>query len=168
MQTFFADPVVKAALSMIAWGARRIELYPDREKREGRFVRVTDDDSAKGLQPRGHSNDGFTEDEAAIRDIFDHFPDWVERIQSFVAARLVTIADVRPYLGYSACHIMHARVGDPEVDRLMQPRTYIRRYGNVGVEWLLPKLASHRILGRERLAAEPGHGRAKGSPKSWN
>jgi hypothetical protein len=151
MQAFFADPAVKAALQMIDWGTRRIELYPDSEKREDRFVLVTDDDVAEALQPHDQRQGGFTENEAAIRDIFDHFLDRIERIQSFVVARLVTAADVRPYLGYCAYHIVHAREGDPNVDRLVQLRAYIRRYGYVGVEWLLRKLTRHVLPGWRRF-----------------
>ncbi|HET7437458.1 MAG TPA: hypothetical protein VFN10_22330 [Thermoanaerobaculia bacterium] len=118
MQSFFSDARVLAALRMIDWGARRIELYPDREDPATRSVYVRDDELAKALENHEQRPTGFSEDEATIRDVFDHFLDRLERINSFVETHLVRIEDLRPYLRYWARHINAAREGDPSVDRL--------------------------------------------------
>lgn len=144
MDAFFGDPKNQAALKMIDWGARRVELYPDRESREERFVIVTDNRLAKALEDHEQRPDGFSEDEATIRDIFDHFLDRLERIHSFVEAGLVRIADVAPYLRYWAVDIMGAEEGDPQVERLVQLRHYIHHYRYTGVEALLRRLAPGR------------------------
>lgn len=145
MKEFFGDPRVRAALCMIDWGARRVELYPDRKTVKERFVVVTDDRLAEALEDHERRPNGFTEDEATMRDVFDHFLDRLERIQSFVEARLVEISDVAPYLHYWAVDIMGAQSNDPSVDRLVQLRNYIRRYRYAGVDTLLRNIASGRL-----------------------
>ncbi len=57
-------------------------------------------------------------------------------------ARLVSLSDIRPYLGYWADKVVHARMGDPKVDRLVQLRRYVRCYGYHGVETLFTRLAA--------------------------
>lgn len=141
MDAFFGDGKVALALRMIDWGARRIELYPSRTNEADRFVVVRDDDLAKALRHHRVAEDGFTEDEAAIRDLFDHFLDRLERIHSFVQAGLLTYEDVKPYLSYWAVHIIAARVGDKKVDRIVQLRRFIRAYGYEGVQKLFSVLS---------------------------
>jgi hypothetical protein len=140
MQVFFTDQRVAAALRMIDWGARRIELYPERVDAAARTVYVRDDELAKALENHEDRPHGFTEDEARIRDVFDHFLDRLERINSFVETHLVSIADLKPYLRYWARNITAAREGDPKVDRLVQLRRYMKVYGYSGVEKLFAQL----------------------------
>lgn len=140
MKDFFDDPSVKMALQLLDWGSRRAELFPSRADPEDRFVRVRDDDLAKALADHSDRPGGFTPTEAALRDLFDHFLDRLERINSFVDAGLVSLGDVRPYLDYWAGHVITARAGDPRVDRLVQLRRYIRRYSFSGVEALFTRL----------------------------
>jgi hypothetical protein len=143
MQTFFADPAVNSALRMMDWGRRRVDLFPDRQDPAERFVVVGDDDLARALALHSDRPEGFTEVEAALRDLFDHFLDRLERINSFVEARLVSLRDVRPYLDYWADKVVRARAGDPKVDRLVQLRRYIRYYDYSGVEALFTQLGGH-------------------------
>jgi hypothetical protein len=140
MQAFFTDQRVAAALRMIDWGARRIELYPERADPAARTVYVRDDELAKALENHEDRPHGFTEDEATIRDVFDHFLDRLERINSFVETHLVSISDLRPYLSYWARNIKAARDGDPKVDRLVQLKRYMKIYGYAGVEKLFTQL----------------------------
>lgn len=141
MKDFFADPLVKTALQLLDWGSRSVELFRDREKGEERFVIVTDDDLARALAFHSDRPTGFTESEAALRDLFDHFLDRIERINSFVEAGLVSVEDIRPYLDYWAGNVVSARVGDARVKRLVQLRQYIRHYGFSGVEALFARLS---------------------------
>jgi hypothetical protein len=150
MTGFFGDPKVRAALCMIDWGARRVQLYPERKTVEEQFVVVTDDRLAKALEDHQSRPNGFTEDEVTMRDTFDHFLDRLERIQSFVEAGLVKTSDVAPYLRYWAVDIMEARPGDSSVDRLVQLRNYIRRYRFTGVDTLLRSVASARTPSRKK------------------
>jgi hypothetical protein len=140
MKDFFADASVKTALQLLDWGSRRAELFPGRAEPEERFVKVGDDDLAEALADHSNRPGGFTPTEAALRDLFDYFLDRLERINSFVEAGLVSLGDVRPYLDYWAGHVVSARKDDPKVDRLVQLRRYIRRYGFAGVEALFTRL----------------------------
>jgi len=143
MDAFFADPKVAMALKMIDWGAgRRIELYPNRANEAERFVVVRDDDLAKAL--RDHGMQEFSEDEAAIRDVFDHLLDRLERIHSFVEAGLLSQKDVKPYLYYWAVHVIAAKAGYTKVERIVQLRRFIRTYGYVGVQKLFAALSGQR------------------------
>jgi hypothetical protein len=145
MQAFFSDPSVKTALQLLDWGSRRAELFPGRDKPDERFVIVRDDDLAKALAYHSDRPEGFTEAEAALRDLFDHFLDRLERVNSFVDARLISLRDIRPYLDYWAEKVATARVGDPRVDRLVQLRRYIRYYGYSGVEALFTRMSRRRF-----------------------
>lgn len=40
IKEFTSDKIAKNAMSMIDWGERYIELYPDEEKKEDRFEKV--------------------------------------------------------------------------------------------------------------------------------
>jgi hypothetical protein len=153
MDTFFRDPTVRAALQMIDWGTRRVELYPHRENYDDRFVLITDDIVAAALSSHHDRPRGFTLDETQIRDTFDHFLDRLGRLHSFVEAGLVTTADVAPYLRYWAAQILAAQPGDPRVDRLMQLRRFIVQYGYLAVQELLESVIRARRGGhfhRER------------------
>jgi hypothetical protein len=140
MKDFFGDPAVKTALQLLDWGSRKVQLFPDKVEPEQRFVRVSDEDLRKALMY--HSDHGnFSETEAALRDLFDHFLDRLERINSFVDAHLLSSDDVRPYLDYWADHVIAAGDGGTYVDRLVQLRRYIRSYRFTGVEALFRKLS---------------------------
>jgi len=140
MDAFFHDPAVKTALHLIDWGAREVELHPNRDVRADRFVMVTDDALAMALMSHMDRPSGFTEDEVALRDIFDHFLDRLGRIQSFVKAGLITVNDVSPYLGYWAEQISCTKPNDSSVDRLVQLQKFIQHYGYTGVAKLLSNL----------------------------
>lgn len=145
MESFFDDPRVAAALRMIDYGERRIELYPSRRKEAERFLLLRDDDVAKALEHhsvRYHRDDrGFTDDEATIRDTFDHLLGRLERIQSFVQSGLLTYRDIRPYLSYWATNVINATADDPTVDRIVQLRRFITGYGYSGVQTLFARIA---------------------------
>jgi hypothetical protein len=167
MQAFFSDPAVNSALRLLDWSTRRVDLFPDRQDPAQRFVVVRDDDLAKALARHSDRPEGFTDVEAALRDLFDHFLDRLERINSFVEARLVSLRDVRPYLDYWAEHVVCAGVGRPKVARLVQLQRYIRYYGYSGVEALFTQLSGRAFppesdtLADERLqpAANATEGR---------
>lgn len=144
MDSFFNDWRVAAALRMIDYGERRIELYPSRKNESARFVMVRDDDLAKALEHHSirHKGDqGFTDDEATIRDFFDHLLARLERIQSFIQTGLLSYRHVRPYLNYWAVHILGAAPGDPKVDRIVALRYFVEAYGYSGVQTLFSRIA---------------------------
>lgn len=139
MQSFFGDHTVNCALKMLDWGNRSIELYPHRESEKDRFVFVDDHFLADALS--WHKKHGpFTDVQIILRDVFDHFLDRLERINSFVETKLISIDDLRPYLVYFAENIMFAAENDPEVNRLVKLRKYIEYYRFNGVDSLFKKL----------------------------
>lgn len=141
MDAFFADAKVAIALKMIDWGARRIELYPNRANEGNRFRVVRDADLEKALRRHTKQAEMFTEDEAALRDLFDHFLDRLERIHSFVEAGLLSFKDVRPYLHYWAVQVVSADESDDTVKRIVQLRRFITTYGYSGVQRLFTALS---------------------------
>jgi len=133
MDAFFRDPIVKSALQMLDWDGRRIQLYPERESYADRFVVVDDENLVKALQSHIERRCGFSQQEAHIRDIFDHLLDRLERLSCFVRAGLIAYDDVAPYLQYWAKVIIRpqARPG------IAQLRKYIEEYGYSNVRVLL-------------------------------
>jgi len=154
MKVFFGQAQVQNALLMIDWGKRRIPLFPFRENAEDRYVEITDDVIRDALLPH-EERQGFNQTEESIRDCFDCFLDGLERYESYVGAKLVTRADLEPYLSYWCYQITTAREGDPKVDRLVQLRKYITRYGYLGANRLIRRLA-HQAQ-RRRLESVVNH-----------
>ena len=141
MKGFLGDHSVQVSLQIIDWGARRVCLFPDRERIEERYAVVTDDSVAKAL--RQHDDKSrFTEDEVAIRDAVDRFLDGIERFESYVTAGLIEDRDLRPYLHYWAYHISASQPGDRRVDRLVQLKQYADYYGFSGARSLLSRLGA--------------------------
>jgi hypothetical protein len=145
MKGLFVDPMARAALFMIDWGSRRVELYPSRENESERFVLTTDDLVARALMWHGDRPQGFSDEEAAIRNAFDTFLDGIERFNAYEVSGLVTLTDVRPYLAYWADKICREPKQDGTEDRLIRLRAYLERYGFDGARRLLGKVAAERI-----------------------
>ena len=141
MKAFFDQPPVQNALYMIDWGKRRIPLFPLRENFEDRYVEVTDDIIKDALLEHDQRSRPFSEVEEAIRDAFDCFLDGLEKFESYVGARLVKHSDLQPYLAYWCHNIATAKDGDPKVDRLVQLRKYMARYGYRGASQLIVHLS---------------------------
>jgi len=147
MESFFNDWRVMAALRMIDYGERRLELYPSRANETERYVMVLDDDVAKALEHhivRQRDNRAFTDDELTIRDIFDQFLNRLERIQSFIRTGLLSYRHVRPYLDYWAVQVLEAEAADVRVLRIVALRRFMDVYGYHGVRALFCKLARRR------------------------
>jgi hypothetical protein len=141
MKALFSEPLVQAVLMMVDWGARRVQLYPTREKPEDRYVFVTDDEVARALMPHDERPGGFSPFEAEIRAAFDIWLDGLERFGAYVATGLVTVADLRPYLQYWAQQICRDHATDGSEDRLRTLRTYMSRYGYSGAYDVMERIA---------------------------
>jgi hypothetical protein len=144
MKGLFADPMVRGALFMIDWGSRRVELYPAREGEADRFVRTTDDMIARALMWHEMRPQGFTDEEAAIRNAFDSFLDGLERFNAYETSGLVSLSDIQPYLQYWADKICREPKQDGTEDRLIQLREYIPRYGFDGARRLLDEVRAQQ------------------------
>jgi hypothetical protein len=116
MKAFLGDRQVRNALTMLDWGAREIALRGDDDTPTPSRTWVTRELQTRALLPhvlRGASGSdvqetqsagstlgGFTDDEVLIRDAYDALLDGLERFDSYRQARLVTVEQLRPYLGY--------------------------------------------------------------------
>lgn len=169
MERFFADRAVHAALKMIDWGKRPVELYPNREKFDERYEIVTDDEIAEAL--KGHDERGaYLPREMAIRDIFDQFLDRLERIYAFIEAGVLRVDDVEPHLRYWAENIIAVSSSDPTKDRIIQLRRFIECYGFIGVQCLFARIVKRqnsalnfRRVTRRRHAWRTAKSRSKNS-----
>jgi hypothetical protein len=144
MKALFSEPLVQAALMMVDWGARTVQLFPTRDKVEDRSVFITDDDVAGALMPHDERPDGFSPLEAEIRAAFDIWLDGLERFNAYVATGLVTLADLRPYLKYWAAHICRDHSTDGTEDRLRGLCTYMQRYGYSGAYDLMERISKRK------------------------
>ena len=140
VKAVLSDPLVDSALKMIDWGGRRILLYPTRQTEAERVEYVSSEEVIEALQYHEDRRDRpFSDKEAAIRDAFDHLFDGLETIDGYIAARLITADDVRPYLDYWADNLLK-NSGNP---RLRQVVRYIEAYNFVGIRHLLEQLVAH-------------------------
>jgi hypothetical protein len=151
MKEFFASPKVSAAMTMIDWAGRSIRLFclQDPENRERTYVdrrmqcvsllphtvidwsrgsdREADQAGAKKMFAREHS---------IIRDCFDAFFDGLERFGGNVGSGLVSVAELRPYIGYWVDDIA-ADTTDPwDATWTACVLLYIHTYGYTGVQRL--------------------------------
>lgn len=129
-----ADPHVRAAMLMLDWDGREIDLHPEQSTHDKRWIVVTQDLLIGAL--RRHDRDPpFTADEARIRDILDAFLDYFERFNQFAEAGLVPALAFEPYLRYWC-----ALIADRRRSAVPALSDYIDFYGYHGVQRLLHSL----------------------------
>jgi hypothetical protein len=116
MKDFFGDRKVAIALQSIDWGNRHANLLGLSDPADKTKTRVTRALQTTALLPHSivdpHTgSDGesdaddptmrrFSPEEAAIRDCYDALLDGLERFDSFLQSKLVTVKALRPYLEY--------------------------------------------------------------------
>lgn len=105
IKDFTTDVMVKNAMYILDWGARYIQLFPDKQNYEDRYVKVDRDILKKALQfhelrIKEEGKERFTATEVAIRDTFDHYLNYFERFYQFIEAKLLTKKELEPYLNY--------------------------------------------------------------------
>jgi hypothetical protein len=95
IKEFNNDIDVKKAMQMLDYTNREVELG-------GVEVTISNQMLESSLFPdsRGKNGDGFTHDEAHIRDIFDHFFDKLSVFNQYINSGLINLEDVSPYLIY--------------------------------------------------------------------
>jgi hypothetical protein len=111
IRLFNDDPMVKNVLLMLDWSVRKIELFPDKNKRNKRFVTVNrallSSALAHHLEKIKSDEDRFTEEEVAIRDHFDRFLSYFERFNQFLTAGMFSEKELEAYLHYWLFKIAH-------------------------------------------------------------
>jgi hypothetical protein len=102
---FTSDRMVRLVMSILDWGNRYVELFPDRPIYEERFVRVDRNILKLAIQHHNYRSPDaeqirFSRTEVAIRDYFDQFFSYFERFDQFVVAGMITTSELAPYLKY--------------------------------------------------------------------
>ncbi|HEV7674773.1 MAG TPA: hypothetical protein VGQ12_09600 [Candidatus Angelobacter sp.] len=98
MKSFFNDESTKAAMFMLDWSQKEIELYRHRKPDDDRAEWVTYEIVASALNT--HPDATYDEVQSPIREIFDSFLGSLERFESFIESGVVDQEDLRPYLHY--------------------------------------------------------------------
>jgi hypothetical protein len=153
MKEFFDAPEVMAALTMIDWGVRRVKLsVPSPPNSRGVLIdRKLQCDALRPhtmLNAHGSSDevsasdavisDGsfFTPEQAAIRDAYDRFMDGLERFGNYLTGRLVSVDDLKPYLGYWVTSIADTECDGDDALWSVFLLAYIEFYAFIGVQRL--------------------------------
>lgn len=105
IKEFNDDKMVRNAMYMLDWGARKIELFPEKANYDDRFATVNREVLNNALQfhllrIKQKDKDRFTPVEVAIRDNFDRFLNYFERFEQFLLAELISEEEVKPYIDY--------------------------------------------------------------------
>lgn len=100
VRAFLSDADVLKVMTMLDWGSRGIELGERAEDGSPRKTRVNYELLSSALMTRDEHGGAFSEQEAAIRDCFDRFLEYMERFEAFIEAGLVRPRDFSPYLHY--------------------------------------------------------------------
>ena len=98
MKSFFNDDAAKAAMLMLDWSEKDIEIHRHRDSNDHSKKQVTHKIAASALD----TNPGVHYDDvqSPIREIFDSFLVSLERFESFIEAGVVSKNDLNPYLHY--------------------------------------------------------------------
>ncbi len=140
IKLFASDSMVRNAMYILDWGARYIQLFPDKQNYDDRFAKVDRPILKKALQFHSlrileKGNERFTRTEITIRDTFDHFLSYFERYYQFIEAGLLSEKDLKPYLNYW----IETLSTDMEEDVRNVIYHYINSYGFSGTQQLFKR-----------------------------
>ena len=154
IKDFEESPAVRNVMAMIDWTERQINVFLDPElpKNEwpeidrGILWRALLPHTIKGNDPAwqdlagargpvdGENERGrFSAREAALRDTFDDFFDYLERFGNFIASSLVTPKEFRAYLEYWIDDLAADQGNEDDAKWRCATLTYIHFYGFKGV-----------------------------------
>ena len=149
--------VVRNALAMVDWGARRVNLRLKQNPEDGDLIRVTREMQWKALLPHSVKDDsvmfraedlefgesdqetdrqGFTSIEARIRDTYDMFLDHLQRFSNVIESGLVGSDELHPYLSYWLNTIASPEGSQKDIAWRCALFTYINFYEFKGVQQL--------------------------------
>jgi hypothetical protein len=129
MKAFFDDEAAKAAMTMLDWSQKDLQLYRYRNHDDATIEEVNYDivKSSLGIDPeKRHSKV-----ESAVREIFDRFLSFLERFEGFIETGVVTQRDLHPYLHYWTRLLSGSDCSSPLVTQKVLPQlwTFIQHYG---------------------------------------
>lgn len=137
IKDFNTDPQVRKVMVMLDWEERQLELFPERDTDKTVLINTSLLTSALHPDNEGGDQQGYTEAQARIRELFDAFFDKLSFFSIVLRSGLVHQDDLAPYLRYW-------------LDRLVLPKhrgllftqnvwAYLDQYGYGDVKWLLRK-----------------------------
>lgn len=97
MKEFEADRKIQLAMTMLDWNERKL-YFPSEAGDKPIALKIDEAILCSALLP--HEWTSYSEDEAKIRDCFDHFLDMLVRLWNFVEAGLISVDELRPYMDY--------------------------------------------------------------------
>lgn len=119
MKTFYDDPAVKAAMTMLDWRKKKLALFKFRNEND--LGQATVDykivASALGIDPELH----YSKEQSAIRETFERFLEFLARFEGFLSAGLIEVRDLDPHLDYWMKLISGRDTHSPEVTAEVMP-----------------------------------------------
>ncbi|HXX17864.1 MAG TPA: hypothetical protein VEJ46_00535 [Candidatus Acidoferrum sp.] len=120
MKAFDADEAARAAMTMLDWSRKKIELYKYRGLDDHDMVIVDYRLVAESLET--DLNKGFDKAQSAIREVFDEFLGFIERFESFLEAGVIEQQDLVPYLHYWTKMLSGNDQNHPELTKIVLPQ----------------------------------------------
>jgi hypothetical protein len=123
MSTFFDDEAAKAAMTMLDWSKKTMELYRYRNPSDSTQVLVTYElvKGSLGTSLEKH----HSKSETAVREIFDRFLSFLERFESFIETGAVHEKDLKPYLHYWTKLLSGTDKKSPKLKELLLPQLWV-------------------------------------------
>ncbi len=98
IKDFEAEPKIQLAMTMLDWNDR-VLYFPAEGGTKFVAIRINEPLLSSALLPHRDAN-GYSKNEALIRDCFDRFLDMFVRLSAFIEAKLIRIEELAPYLEY--------------------------------------------------------------------
>ncbi|AKD53791.1 hypothetical protein [Spirosoma radiotolerans] len=100
IKDFSTDIQVRKVTTMLDWDKGQIELFPGRS--EDKFFTVDEAMVTASLYPLGSgiNGEGFSDEEAKVRELFDAFFDKLTMFGIYIKSGLVAKQDLKPYIYY--------------------------------------------------------------------
>jgi hypothetical protein len=98
IKSFESDRKIQIVMTMLDWNDRELN-FPLETGGEIILIMVDDALLSSALLPHDAAQ-GYYPKEVMIRDCIDRYLDMLARLQNFVDARLIGVAELRPYMDY--------------------------------------------------------------------
>jgi hypothetical protein len=151
IKEFEADKDIQFVMTILDWTDRTL-YFPSASGGENVEVKVDDQLLCSALLPH-EASAGYYPNEVMIRDRIDRYLEMLVRLDNFVEAHLINVAELRPYLGYWIQLISGNMPGrhTPEVFVLLL--NYIQRYSFVGAHQLITRFGYDPVPAAETVSA---------------
>jgi hypothetical protein len=141
MESFDKDPQIKMACQMLDWDNRPITVDKDRTIAFSnvmllRALRVEEMDDVSSAPSSSGSSPQYTSDEVIIRDAFDQFFDFFDKLAALQSAKLIKFEDLSYFYYYLELIRDAGRYKENSAIKVALD-TYIKKYNFRGIQSLL-------------------------------